>query len=205
MQEDAMQLNQHGNHFEQYHVQLIATELASQFMTHISTSIYLGLLGASPYILYELFRFVSPALYANERRYSVRIISTVYVLFIVGLLMSYYVIFPISFRFLGTYSVSAEITSTITLDSYITSFVTLTLLLGIVFQLPVIAYILGRLGIVTAPMLAAFRRHAILVIAIVAAVITPPDVMSLILVAIPLYLLYEVSIRIVAWTGKKTE
>ena len=201
--EDAMQLIQPGFHFEQYHVQLIATELASQFMTHISTSIYLGLLGASPYILYELFRFVSPALYANERRYSVRIISTVYVLFIVGLLMSYYVIFPISFRFLGTYSVSAEITSTITLDSYITSFVTLTLLLGIVFQLPVIAYILGRLGIVTAPMLAAFRRHAILVIAIVAAVITPPDVMSLILVAIPLYLLYEVSIQILKWTSPR--
>lgn len=112
--------------FEEYHVNLIATDLSSQFMTHITTAVYLGVLGASPYILYELFRFVSPALYENERRYSVQVAGIIYVLFILGVLMSYFVLFPISFRFLGTYSVSAKVVSNITLDSYISTFVSLT-------------------------------------------------------------------------------
>ncbi|MDE6721877.1 MAG: twin-arginine translocase subunit TatC, partial [Bacteroidaceae bacterium] len=90
--------------FEEYHIDLIATDLSSQFMTHLTTAVYLGLLGASPYILYELFRFISPALYERERRYSVQVVLTIYLLFVVGVLMSYFVLFPISFRFLGTYS-----------------------------------------------------------------------------------------------------
>ena len=188
-------------HFEEWHVELIATDLSSQFMTHISTAVYLGLLGASPYILYELFRFVSPALYDDERRYSVRVLIVVYLLFIVGVLMSYFVLFPISFRFLGTYSVAARVHSTITLDSYVTTFVSLTLVMGVVFQLPVIAFALAKLGFITSAMLAEYRRHAALVIMTVAAVITPPDIMTLVLVAIPLYMLYEVSIRVVSWVG----
>ena len=190
-----------GFRFEEWHVELIATDLSSQFMTHISTAVYLGLLGASPYILYELFRFVSPALYDDERRYSVRVLIVVYLLFIVGVLMSYFVLFPISFRFLGTYSVAARVHSTITLDSYVTTFVSLTLVMGVVFQLPVIAFALAKLGFITSAMLAEYRRHAALVIMTVAAVITPPDIMTLVLVAIPLYMLYEVSIRVVAWVG----
>lgn len=186
-----------GFHFDEYHVDLIATDLSSQFMTHIITSVYIGLLGASPYILYELFRFVSPALYDNERRYSVQTVIVIYMLFILGVLMSYYVLFPISFRFLGTYSVSGRVHSAITLDSYVSTFTTLTLLMGVVFQLPVIAFVLGRLGFITSEMLSAYRKHAFLLIMIVAAVITPPDLMTLILVTIPLYLLYEVSIRVV--------
>lgn len=190
-----------GFRFEEWHVELIATDLSSQFMTHISTAVYLGLLGASPYILYELFRFVSPALYDDERRYSVRVLIVVYLLFIVGVLMSYFVLFPISFRFLGTYSVAARVHSTITLDSYVTTFVSLTLVMGLVFQLPVIAFALAKLGFITSAMLAEYRRHAALVIMTVAAVITPPDIMTLVLVAIPLYMLYEVSIRVVSWVG----
>ncbi len=184
----------------EYYVDLIATDLSSQFMTHITTAIYLGLLGASPYILYELFRFVSPALYENERRYSVRAVIVIYLLFVLGVLMSYYVLFPVSFRFLGTYSVAERVHSTITLDSYVTTFTTLTLLMGVVFQLPVIAFILGKMGMVTSGMLSVYRKHALLVIMFVAAVITPPDLMTLVLVTIPLYLLYEVSIRVVRWT-----
>ena len=199
--EHVVQLWQADFHFDEWHVDLIATDLSSQFMTHITTAIYLGLLGASPYILYELFRFVSPALYENERRYSVQVVVIVYVLFIIGVLMSYYVLFPISFRFLGTYSVAARVHSTITLDSYVTTFVSLTLVMGLVFQLPVVAFALGKLGFINAPMLAAHRKHAVLVIMTVAAIITPPDLMTLVLVAIPLYLLYEVSIRVVAWVG----
>ena len=185
--------------FEEYHVNLIATDLSSQFMTHITTAVYLGLLGASPYILYELFRFISPALYENERKYSVQVAGIIYMLFLLGVLMSYFVLFPISFRFLGTYSVSAKVVSNITLDSYINTFVSLTLVMGVVFQLPVIAFFLGKLGLVTSDMLARYRKHSFIVIMLVAAIITPPDLMTLILVTIPLYLLYEVSIRVVKW------
>lgn len=190
-------------HFEEFNVQMIATDLSSQFMTHISTAIYLGVLGASPYILYELFRFISPALYENERKYSVQVAGIIYVLFLLGVLMSYFVLFPISFRFLGTYSVSAKVVSNITLDSYISTFVSLTLVMGVVFQLPVIAFFVGKLGFVTSDMLAQYRKHALIVIMLVAAIITPPDLMTLILVTIPLYLLYEVSIRVVKWVEPK--
>ena len=184
-------------HFEPYHVSMIATDLSSQFMTHITTAVYLGLLGASPYILLELFRFISPALYDNERRYSVQVAVVVYVLFVVGVLMSYFVLFPISFRFLGTYSVSERVVSNITIDSYVSTFTTLTLTMGLVFQLPVIAFFLTKLGFVSSSMLTRYRRHAFLLIMVVAAVITPPDLMTLILVTIPLYLLYELSVQIV--------
>ena len=184
-------------HFEPYHVQLIATELQSQFMTHISTAVYLGLLAASPYIMYELFRFISPALYENERRYSVRVTLTIYVLFVIGVLMTYFVLFPISFRFLGTYSVAERVHSTITIDSYISSLLSLTLVMGAVFQLPVICFILGKLGLISSQLLARYRRHAFILLMVVAAVITPPDLMTLVLVSIPLYLLYEVSIWVV--------
>lgn len=183
--------------FNEYHVQLIATDLSSQFMTHVTTSVYLGLLGASPFILFELFRFVSPALYENEKRYSVRVAVTIYALFILGVLMSYFVLFPISFRFLGTYSVSSRVVSNITLDSYVSTFVSLTLIMGVVFQLPVIAFFLGKMGVVSSSMLARYRKHALIIIMVIAAVITPPDLMTLVLVTIPLYLLYEVSIRVV--------
>lgn len=201
--EQVIQLWSADFHFEEWYVDLIATDLSSQFMTHITTAIYLGLLGASPYILYELFRFISPALYENERRYSVQVVIIIYVLFIVGVLMSYYVLFPISFRFLGTYSVAARVHSTITLDSYVTTFVSLTLVMGLVFQLPVIAFALAKLGFITSDMLAMYRKHAALAIMTLAAIITPPDIMTLVLVTIPLYLLYEVSIRVVAWVGNK--
>lgn len=183
-------------HFAPFEIQLIATDLSSQFMTHISTSLYLGLLGASPYILFELFSFVSPALYDNERRYSIPVLIIIYTLFIVGILMSYYILFPISFRFLGTYSVAEQVHSTITLDSYISTFVTLTLVMGVIFQLPVVAYFLAKIGIIDGEMLARYRQYAFLIIMIVAAIITPPDLMTLILVTIPLYLLYEVSIAV---------
>lgn len=190
-------------HFSQFHINLIATELSSQFMTHISTALYLGLLGASPYILVELFHFITPALYENEKKYSVQVAAIMYLLFIIGVLMSYFVLFPISFRFLGTYSVSGMVESNITLKSYINTFTTLTLVMGLVFQLPIIAFFLGKLEIVTATMLAQYRKYAFLVIMVLAAVITPPDLMTLILVTIPLYLLYEVSILVLRRMEKR--
>ena len=190
-------------HFSQFHINLIATELSSQFMTHITTALYLGLLGASPYILVELFRFITPALYENEKKYSVQVAAIMYLLFIIGVLMSYFILFPISFRFLGTYSVSGMVESNITLISYISTFTTLTLVMGLVFQLPVIAFFLGKLEVVNSDMLKQYRKYAFLVIMVVAAIITPPDLMTLILVTIPLYLLYEVSIIVLKRMEKR--
>ena len=180
--------------FREYHINLIATELSSQFMTHITTALYLGLLCASPYILVELFHFITPALYENEKKHSLSVAVTMYLLFVIGVLMSYFILFPISFRFLGTYSVSGMIESNITLKSYIGTFTTLTLVMGLVFQLPVIAFFLGKLEVVSSEQLRQYRKYAFLIIMVVAAIITPPDLMTLILVTIPLYLLYEVSI-----------
>lgn len=154
--EQAMQAISMDFNFDEFHIDIIATDLSSQFMMHITTAVYLGVLRTSPYILYELFRFISPALNENERRYSVQVAGIIYVLFIHGVLMSYFVLFPISFRFLGTYSVSAKVVSNITLDSYISTFTSLTLVMGLVFQLPVIAFFLGKLGFVTSELLSRY-------------------------------------------------
>lgn len=180
--------------FEPFDIQLIATDLSSQFVTHLTTSIYLGLLCTSPLIMYELFRFITPALLENERKYSTKIMISVYSLFMIGVLMSYYILFPISFRFLGTYSVADKVHTMNTLDSYISTFVSLTILLGIVFQLPVITFILAKMGILNASMMSKYRKHTLITLMFVAAVITPPDILTLLLVAIPLYGLYEFSI-----------
>lgn len=183
--------------FEPFDMDLIATDLSSQFVTHLTTSIYLGLLCASPLIMYELFRFIIPALYENERRYSTRIVFSTYLLFVLGVLMSYFILFPISFRFLGTYSVAEKVHSTITLDSYISTFMSLTLLMGFIFQLPVIAFILAKMGILNSHQMAKYRKHAFILIMLVASIITPPDILTLILVSIPLYAIYECSILVV--------
>ena len=189
-------------HFEPYDIQLISTELSAQFMMHVSASVSLGVLLASPYILYEILRYISPALYENERRYSVLVTSCIYVLFMLGVLMCYFVLFPISFRFLGTYQVDASVQNIITLDSYISSFTTLTFTMGLVFQLPIISWILGKIGLLKAKYMTRYRRHAFFGILVLSAIITPPDIFTLVLVAIPLYLLYEVCIHIVRKMGK---
>ena len=184
-------------HFETYEITLINTELSTQFMTHLSTSVYLALLFASPYIVIELYRFIVPALYDNERHYSVGVAVAVYLLFIVGVLMSYYVIFPFALRFLGTYQVAAGITNQINLSSYISTFTTLTFLMGLVFQIPVISFFLAKIGLLDAALMRTYRRHALIVIFLIAAIITPPDIFTLVLVTLPMYGLYEVSILIV--------
>lgn len=187
--------------FDKYAINMIATDLSSQFITHITTSIYLGALISSPYILYELLRFVSPALYENERKSSVYVIAIIYSLFILGIMMSYFVIFPISFRFLGTYSVADKVNTMINLDSYVSSFTVLTLVMGLVFQLPVIIFVLAKLGIVNFKMLAKNRKYALFITTVISAIVTPPDVMTCILVTLPLYILYECSI----WIAKKVD
>ena len=188
---------------EPFALHLMNTGLTEQFMIHVRTAIYAGLLVASPYILYELFRFVSPGLYQNERRYAGWIVGTAYVMFIVGTLVDYFVIFPLTVRFLGTYQVSPDVANMLTLQSYIDTLLGMSLVMGIVFELPVVCALLGRMGLLTAHIMTQFRRHAIVAILIVAAIITPTtDVFTLFVVALPIYLLYELSIQIVRITKR---
>lgn len=186
-----------GFRFEPYEIELISTDLSAQFMTHLSTSISIGALLASPYILYEIFGFITPALYANERRYSLSIGVCCYVQFVVGVLTCYFILAPISFRFLGTYQVDPSVKNSITLDSYISTFTGLAFTMGLVFQLPVICWLLAKLRLINANLMSRYRRHALVLIMIAAAIITPPDVFTLVLVTLPLYLLYEMCIVLV--------
>lgn len=184
-------------HFDSFRITLINTELSSQFMAHLSTSVILGLLCASPYVVVELFGFIVPALYENERRYSVVVSVMIYLLFLLGIVMNYYLLFPFALRFLGTYQVDVSVVNQINISSYISTFTTLTFMMGLVFQIPMISFFLAKLGLVDAPTMAHYRRHAIVLIVFVAAVITPPDLFTLFLVALPMYGLYEASIVIV--------
>ncbi len=186
-------------------ITLINTQLAAQFMTHITVSMTIGLLAAAPYVVYELFGFIKPALYENERRYSNRIMVWVIILFFLGVAMNYFVIFPVSVRFLGTYQVSEGVVNTIALSSYISTFTTLSLMMGLVFEIPVLAYFLARAGIVSGSLLAKYRRHAFVIIMAVSAFITPPDAFTLALMTVPLYAIYEVSIVIARRFEPKAE
>ncbi len=185
-----------------FHINLMNTGLTEQFMIHMRTAIYAGLLLASPYILYELFRFVSPALYQNERRYAVWIVGAAYLMFLMGTLVNYFVVFPLTVRFLGTYQVSPDVANMLTLQSYIDTLLGMSLVMGVVFELPVVCGLMGRMGLINSHMMSQFRRHAIVAILVVAAIITPTtDVFTLFVVALPIYLLYELSIQIVKVTN----
>jgi sec-independent protein translocase protein TatC len=181
----------------QFHVNMMTTELSSQFMTHVSTSLYLALLLASPYIVYEIYRFISPALYDNERHGSKITLTAVYLLFFLGLIINYLIILPLSFRFLGTYQVAPMVKINITLDSYISTFLSLSLIMGLIFQMPVLSYFMARFGLIKSSLLIKYRRHAIVLIVLLSAIITPPDIFSCIVVSIPLYALYEISIQVI--------
>ena len=183
---------------EDFSIHLMNTGLTEQFMIHMQTAIYAGLLVASPYILYELFRFVSPGLYANERRYAVWIVGAAYLMFIIGTLVNYFIVFPFTVRFLGTYQVSPDVANMLTLQSYIDTLLGMSLIMGVVFELPVVCALMGRMGLINGNMMSTYRRHALVAILIVAAIITPTtDVFTLFVVALPIYLLYEISILIV--------
>ncbi len=179
-------------------IHLMNTGLTEQFMIHMRTAVYAGLLVASPYVLYELFRFVAPGLYADERRYAVRIVGAAYVMFVVGTLVNYFLVFPLTVRFLGTYQVSSDVANMLTLQSYIDTLLGMSLAMGVVFELPVVTVLLGRMGLISADTMARYRRHALVAILIVAAVITPTtDAFTLMVVALPMWLLYEVSVRLI--------
>lgn len=188
---------------EVFTLHLMNTGLTEQFMIHVRTALYAGVLLASPYILYELFRFVSPGLYANERRYTVWIVGAAYLMFIIGTFVNYFIVFPMTVHFLGTYQVSPDVANMLTLQSYIDTLLGMSLIMGVVFELPVVCAVMGRMGLITNRMMTAYRRHAIVAILVVAAIITPTtDIFTLMVVSLPIYLLYELSIQIVRITKK---
>ncbi len=181
-----------------FSVSLINTGLAEQFKIHIKTSLYVGLLLASPYCIYLLFHFISPGLYERERKYSRWAVVAGYVMFLLGVALCYFLIFPLTFRFLGTYQVSADVPNLITLQSYMDTLLVMSFLMGVLFELPILCWLLGRLGVLSATFMRRYRKHAIVIILIIAAIITPTsDAFTLCLVALPICLLYEVSIWVV--------
>lgn len=186
-----------------FNLNLINTQLTSQFSVHMQVSIIIGIICVSPYILYSIFAFVSPALYENERKYARLLVVAGYIMFMIGVALCYFLIFPLTIRFLGDYQVSDDVANIITLSSYIDTLTMLTLMLGIVFELPILCMLLGKMGILTADFMKEYRRHAIVIILIVAAIITPTtDMMTLMLVTLPIYLLYEISILAVKMINK---
>lgn len=186
-----------------FSIRLINTGLAEQFIIHMKTSVCIGFLLSSPYTLYLLFHFIAPALYEKERKYALRVAGCGYIMFMSGVLLCYFLIFPLTFRFLGTYQVSDDVDNMITLQSYMDTLFMMSLLMGIVFELPVLCWLLGRLGVLSAKFMRRFRKHSVIVILIISAIITPTsDVFTLLMVALPVWLLYEVSIFIVSKSEK---
>ncbi|MBM6992855.1 MAG: twin-arginine translocase subunit TatC [Prevotella sp.] len=188
-------------HAEPFKIQLVNIGLTEQFMIHMKTALYFGLLAASPYILYILYRFISPALYQQEKHYAVNVVLGGYVMFVIGILVNYFIIFPLTVRFLGTYQVSAEIHNMLSLQSYMDTLMMMSLIFGILFEIPVISWLLAVFGLLKAEWMQRYWRQALVIIVFIAAVITPTgDVFTLCIVSLPIWLLYEASILIVRST-----
>jgi sec-independent protein translocase protein TatC len=176
--------------------EIININMAGQFSTHIMISFIAGLILAFPYLIFELWRFISPALYPKEKSHARGAVFFISLLFMLGVLFGYFVIIPLSVHFLGNYSVSEQVTNQINLVSYISTVSSITLATGVIFELPVLIYFLTKIGLVTPEFLKKYRRHALVLVLALSAIITPPDVFSQILVAFPLMGLYEIGIVI---------
>ncbi len=192
MESDVLKINQTP-------VTLINTTMAGQFNMHMMMAFYVALIVAIPYLLFELWLFVRPALTSSELRSSTIFIFNIVLCMAIGIIFGYFILAPLSINFLTGYVVSAEITNMIDVGSYISLVANMVLVCAIIFELPVAVHFLSKTGLVTASFMKKYRRHAVVVLAIGAAIITPPDIMSMILVIIPLYLLYEMSI----WIARK--
>ena len=175
-------------------MQLINTEVSAQFFVHLKVSFICGLVIAFPYIIYEIWKFIAPALYDNEMRSVRKAFLGSALLFYAGVATGFCLLFPVTLSFFQGYTVSDAIANTITLNSYISMFSSMVILFGIVFEFPVLIAILSNMGIVTREMLTKYRKHAFVGVLIVAAVITPADPFSMLIAAAPLYLLYELSV-----------
>lgn len=186
-------------------LKLISIKMSGQFTTHITISLIAGVIMAFPYIFWEFWSFFRPALYEKERKYARGAVTAASSLFLIGILFGYYVISPLSINFLANYRVSDLVDNQINITSYIGSVTSVALSAGVTFELPIVVFFLARIGIITPGFMRKYRKHAIVVVLILAAIITPPDVFSQTLVSIPLILLYEVSIFIAARVVKDRE
>jgi len=185
-------------------INIININLAAQLFTHLSISFYIGLIIGFPYLMIEFWLFASPALYSKERKPAIKGVISFVILFFSGVLVAYYVIFPLTLNFLGTYQVSASIENQISLNSYISTFLTLLFMMGLVFEMPIVAYFFAKIGLLKSSLLSKYRKFSIVIILIAAAFITPStDVFTMFLVAIPLQLLYELSRLVVKQVEKK--
>lgn len=181
---------------------IININLSGQFTTHMYISMFAGLIVAAPYVIWEIWRFIRPALYENERKHSRGAVIVMSILFLLGVLFSYYLIVPLTLNFFGTYQVSDSVNNQIALTSYIGTVVSVTFSLGVVFELPVFIYFLAKVGIITDLFLRKNRKYMLVILLTISAIITPPDIISQILVCIPLYGLYELSIIVAKRAGK---
>ena len=177
-------------------------EMSGQLTMHIMTSLIIGLACAFPYAFWEIWRFVSPGLYSRERENSRGAVFFVSILFAMGLCFGYFLVAPISINFLAGYQVDPSITNQFDLSSYVSTLTTLCLACAFMFEMPVIVFFLTKAGLVTPEIMKVYRRHAIVVILVIAAIITPPDVISQMMVGLPLLLLYEVSINVSRYIKK---
>ncbi len=192
-------LDLQGDFFTQeFHIRLVNINLAAPFLIHMSTAFWMSVVTAAPYLFYEVWRFISPALYPHEMRGVRKALAVGTVMFFVGVVLGYFMVYPLTLRFLSTYQLSSLIENQISLNSYIDNFMMLVLCMGLAFELPLVTWLLSLLGLVHKAFLRKYRRHAAVIIVIVAAVITPTgDPFTLAVVAIPLYLLYELSILMI--------
>lgn len=170
--------------------------MGGQFSADIWTAIWVGFIVGFPYVLWELWKFISPGLHPNERKHSKGFIFIASLLFFMGVLFGYYIVAPLSINFLGTYQVSDQVLNEFDLGSYISNVRTSVIACGVLFELPIIIYFLTKVGIVTPEILKKYRKIALVIVLILSAVITPPDVTSQIIVAVPVIALYQVSIYI---------
>lgn len=186
----------------QHPIQLINFNLSGQFMVDVWTAIIAGFIVSFPYVVYQFWSFIKPALYENERKYASGAVAVMSGLFLLGVLFGYYLIVPFSLDWLGSYSISKEVLNQINILSYISSVTSIVIAGGVSFELPVVVYFLSKVGLLTPKFLKKYRRHSYVVLLIIAAIITPPDVLSQTIVCIPLFILYELSIFISARVDK---
>ncbi len=177
-------------------LEIISIKMAGQFTMHILVSLVGGFIVAFPYVFYQMWSFAVPALHSNEKQHARGAVFSSSLLFMLGVLFGYFIISPLTVHFLGSYSVSTEVTNQINLISYVSTLASVVLASGIIFELPVLAYFLTKVGLVTPEFMKKYRRHSLIVILALSAIITPPDVFSQVLVAVPLIILYEVGIYI---------
>ena len=194
-----------GMGFSPADFKIITTILSEQFFTSLKVSFYLGVIVSFPYVFYQFWTFVKPGLYENEQKATKGVVFTCSILFLLGVAFGFIILAPFAIRFLGGYSVGLEVQNTVTISSYVGYLSMLTIPTGLIFQLPLLVYFLAKIGLVTPKVMRTYRKHAIVVILILSAIITPPDPPTMFLISIPIFMLYEISIFIVARTAKKLE